>query len=77
MARQSKQRVVLHPDVRCLWSETDFGPRRELVRLVVARVEVLRARRGHQLQLQSARDPRLVEFAKAFTGKSPEPDQPC
>jgi hypothetical protein len=44
--RESKQRIVLHPDPRHLWSEADFGQRRELVRLVVANVRVMPARRG-------------------------------
>ncbi len=44
--RESKQRIVLHPDPECLWAEADFGQRRELVRLVVERVRVMPARRG-------------------------------
>ena len=32
---------------------------------------------GRQLKLQSADDPRLVQFADAFLGLSPEPDAPC
>ncbi|MGH9226675.1 MAG: zinc ribbon domain-containing protein [Acidimicrobiales bacterium] len=44
--RDSKQRIVLHPDPRRLWSEGDFGQRRELVRFVVNRVRVMPARRG-------------------------------
>ncbi len=44
--RESKQRIVLHPDPRRLWNEADFGQRRELVRLVVERVRVMPARRG-------------------------------
>ena len=44
--RESKQRLVLHPDPRRLWAEADFGQRRELVRLVVARVRVMPVRRG-------------------------------
>ncbi len=43
--RESKQRIVLHPDPRHLWTEADFGQRRELVRLVVERVRVMPARR--------------------------------
>ncbi len=42
----SRQRVVLHPDPRRLWSSADFGQRRELVRLIVERVDVMQARRG-------------------------------
>lgn len=44
--RVSKQRIVLHPDPWRLWSEADFGQRRELVRLVVDRVRVMPAPRG-------------------------------
>jgi hypothetical protein len=32
---------------------------------------------GRQLKLQSATDPRLVQFAQAFTGQAPEPSAPC
>lgn len=44
--RASKQRMILHPDPRQLWAEADFPQRRELLRLVVERVDVLPARRG-------------------------------
>ena len=44
--RESKQRIVLHPEPRRLWAEADFGQRRELVRLVVERVRVMPAGRG-------------------------------
>jgi len=44
--RESKQRIVLHPDPRRLWKEADFGQRRELVRLVVERVRVMPAAGG-------------------------------
>jgi DNA invertase Pin-like site-specific DNA recombinase len=44
--RESKQRIVLHPDPRRLWTDADFGQRRELVRLVIKRVRVMPARRG-------------------------------
>jgi hypothetical protein len=44
--RESKQRIVLHPGPRRLWTERDFGQRRDLVRLVVERVRVMPARRG-------------------------------
>jgi hypothetical protein len=44
--RASKQRIVLHPDPRQLWAEADFRQRRELLRLIVERVDVLPARRG-------------------------------
>jgi len=37
--RESKVRIVLHPDPRRLWAEADFGQRHELVRLVVERSE--------------------------------------
>ena len=32
---------------------------------------------GRQLKLESATDPRLLQFAQAFSGKSPEPNAPC
>ena len=32
---------------------------------------------GRQMNLASATDPRLVEFAQAFSGQAPEPDAPC
>ncbi|MGH9231448.1 MAG: DUF3105 domain-containing protein, partial [Acidimicrobiales bacterium] len=32
---------------------------------------------GRQLKLQSADDPRLLQFVQAFTGRSPEPNAPC
>ncbi|MCA1693979.1 MAG: DUF3105 domain-containing protein, partial [Actinobacteria bacterium] len=32
---------------------------------------------GHQLKLASAADPRLVQFAEAFSDQSPEPNGPC
>jgi site-specific DNA recombinase len=44
--RESKQRIVLHPDPRRLWTDADFGQRRELVRLVIKRVRVMPAGRG-------------------------------
>ena len=42
----SKQRVILHPEPRELWGQADFGQRRELLRLIVERVDVMPARRG-------------------------------
>ncbi len=42
----SRQRIVLHPEPRQLWSGADFGQRRELARLIVERVDVMQARRG-------------------------------
>jgi hypothetical protein len=44
--RASRQRIVLHPDPKQLWAEADLGQRRELVRLIVERADVMRARRG-------------------------------
>ncbi|MFN2506803.1 MAG: hypothetical protein ABR540_21755 [Acidimicrobiales bacterium] len=44
--RASKERVILHPDPRQLWAEADFRQRRELLRLIVERVDVMPARRG-------------------------------
>lgn len=32
---------------------------------------------GRQLKLDSADDPRLLQFARAFSGQAPEPDAPC
>ena len=32
---------------------------------------------GRQLKLQSADDPRLLQFVRAFTGQAPEPNAPC
>lgn len=32
---------------------------------------------GAQLKLQSADDPRLLQFVRAFTGRAPEPNAPC
>lgn len=32
---------------------------------------------GRQLKLQSATDPKLVQFAQAFSGQAPEPSAPC
>jgi hypothetical protein len=32
---------------------------------------------GRQLKLESANDPRLLQFAQAFSGQSPEPNAPC
>ena len=36
----TKERIVLHPDPHAYWVEADFQQRRDLVRLVVQRVEV-------------------------------------
>ncbi len=40
----TKQRIVLHPDPRAFWAEADFQQRRDLVRLMIERVEVMPAR---------------------------------
>jgi len=40
----TKQRLVLHPDPRAFWAEADFQQRRELVRLMIRRVEVMPGR---------------------------------
>ncbi len=32
---------------------------------------------GRQLKLESADDPRLLQFAQAFSGQAPEPNAPC
>ena len=42
----SKQRVSLHPDPRTLWAEADFHQRRDLVQLIIERVDVLGGRPG-------------------------------
>lgn len=42
----SRQRIVLHPDPRRPWAGADFGQRRELVRVIVERVDVMPARAG-------------------------------
>lgn len=44
--RASKKRVILHPDPRRLWADADFPQRRELLRLIVDRVDVSPPRRG-------------------------------
>ncbi len=44
--RASKQRVILHPDPRLLWAEAHLRQRRELLWLIVERVDVMPARRG-------------------------------
>jgi hypothetical protein len=38
------QRIVLHPDPRAFWAEADFQARRDLVRLLIRRVEVMPGR---------------------------------
>jgi hypothetical protein len=48
--RASKQPVILHPDPRRLWAAADLLQRRELVRLIVARAEVLPARPGARFE---------------------------
>ncbi len=40
----TKQRIVLHPDPRGFWAEADFQERRNLVRLMIQRVEVMPGR---------------------------------
>ncbi len=54
--RASKQRLILHPDPRQLWAEADFRQRRELLRLIVERVDVMPARRGARF------DPSRLKF---------------
>ena len=51
----SRQRIVLHADPRRLWSEADFGQQRELVRLIVDRVDVMPARRGARFDASRVR----------------------
>lgn len=56
--RTSKQRVILHHDPRELWAVADFRQRRELLRLIVERVDVMPAPRGAFRPLSlAARDP--------------------
>ena len=40
----TKQRIVLHPDPRAFWAEADFQQRRDLVGLMIERVEVMPGR---------------------------------
>ena len=40
VATGTKQRIVLRPDPRAFWAEADFQERRDLVRLMIQRVEV-------------------------------------
>ena len=40
----TKQRIVLHPDHRAFWTEADFGQRRDLIGLMIQRVEVMPGR---------------------------------
>ena len=40
----TKQRLILHPDPRAFWAEADFQQRRNLVRLMIERVEVMPGR---------------------------------
>ncbi|MDQ6947084.1 MAG: recombinase family protein [Actinomycetota bacterium] len=40
----TKQRIVLHPDPPAFWAEADFQQRRDLVRLMIQRVEVMPGR---------------------------------
>jgi len=42
----TKQRIVLHPDPRAFWAGTVFGQRRDLVGLMIQRVEVMPGRPG-------------------------------
>ena len=40
----TQRRIVLHPDPRAFWAEAAFQQRRDLVRLMIQRVEVLPGR---------------------------------
>jgi hypothetical protein len=40
----TKQRLILHPDPRAFWAEGDFEQRRNLVRLMIQRMEVMPGR---------------------------------
>lgn len=68
----SRKRIVLHPDPRLVWSDADLGQRRELVRLLVERVDVMPARRGARF------DPSRVRLTIPFAAFSPHdfPESP-
>jgi hypothetical protein len=40
----TKQRIVLHPDPRAFWAEADLQQRRDVVRLLIERVDVMPGR---------------------------------
>ncbi|MCA1708935.1 MAG: recombinase family protein, partial [Actinobacteria bacterium] len=40
----TKQRIVLHPNPRAFWADADFQQRRDLVRLMIQRVDVIPGR---------------------------------
>jgi hypothetical protein len=42
----TKRRIALDPDPRAFWAAADFQQRRQLVRLVVERVEIMPGRPG-------------------------------
>jgi len=60
-----RQRILLHLHPRRWWSEADFGQRRELVRLIVERVEVMAARRGTRF------DPSRITVSIPLASPSP------
>ncbi len=60
-----RQGIVLHPDPRRLWFEADFSQRRELVRLIVERVDVMAARRGPRF------DPSRIRVSVPLASPSP------
>ena len=62
----SRRRIVLYPDPKLLWLGADFGQRRELVRLIVERVDVMAARKGARF------DPSRVRVTIPFAPSAPE-----
>ena len=62
----SRQRIVLHHDPRRLWSSADFGQRRELVRLIIERADVMPARKGARF------DPSRVRLTIPLADSAPE-----
>jgi hypothetical protein len=62
----SRQRIVLNPDPRRLWSDADFGQRREMVRLIVERVDVAPVTKGARF------DPSRVRLTIPFASHASE-----
>ena len=67
----SRQRIVLHPDPRRLWSGADFGRRREMVRLIVERVDVTPARKGSRFE------PSRLRLTVPFAPSAPDDACAC
>ena len=62
----SRKRIVLDPDPRRLWASTDFGQRREMVRLIVERVDVAPGKKGARF------DPSRVRITIPFAAPMSE-----